>query len=137
MDDKQSEIDRMLADTRLFQNVYLNPGTGRCVNATEANAEANMRQYIADSPLLGLIWERETTYDGDGRFGFRVWWDDEGTKTRYGYIEIEMPGWELPRVRYMGEPGQNIWDFPRLYVDGASWIWKFAILDKRYFIPEE
>jgi hypothetical protein len=30
-------------------------------------------------------------------------------------------------VRYLGIPGQNIWDFPRLFVDGSSWVWKFAI----------
>ena len=39
---------------------------------------------------------------------------------------VAMPGLPLERVRYMGEP-QNIWDFPRLYVDGDSWVWEFAI----------
>jgi hypothetical protein len=42
-------------------------------------------------------------------------------------IEIQMPGLPVERVRYMGETGQNIWDFPRLYVDDSSWIWQFAL----------
>jgi hypothetical protein len=38
-----------------------------------------------------------------------------------------MPGLPVEQVRYMGESGQNIWDFPRLYVDDSSWIWEFAL----------
>ena len=47
--------------------------------------------------------------------------DDERT------IEIQMPGLPVDRVRFLDEDGQNIWDFPRLYVDDSSWVWKYAL----------
>ncbi len=36
-----------------------------------------------------------------------------------------MPGIPLSEVRYV--KGLNAWLFPRLYVDGSSWLWEFAI----------
>jgi hypothetical protein len=41
--------------------------------------------------------------------------------------EVLMPGLLLSQVRYTGDGYQNIWDYPRLYVDGDSWVWKYAI----------
>jgi len=38
-----------------------------------------------------------------------------------------MPGLPLDRVRYIGAPEQNAWRFPRLFVDGNSWLWEFAL----------
>lgn len=38
-----------------------------------------------------------------------------------------MPGIALENVRYVGADDQNIWDFPRLYVEGSSWVWEFGV----------
>lgn len=56
----------------------------------------------------------------DGRFPFIVTVDG---------VEhfVEMPGIPLHEVRYVKLPSQNIWDFPRLYVDGSSWVWQYAL----------
>jgi len=50
-----------------------------------------------------------------------------------------MPGLPLDLVRYTGENGQNIWNFPRLYLDDSSWVWKFAanILANEGFAAEK
>jgi hypothetical protein len=105
--------------------IFFNPGTGPVENATLENAEANMVQFIADSPLADeLTYERGSYHgDEDGRYCFIVIWK----KCEQFCVEVLMPGWALDRVRYMGEPEQNAWDFPRLYVDGSSWLWEFAV----------
>lgn len=36
-----------------------------------------------------------------------------------------MPGWPLGQVRW--QPDADAWQFPRLYVDGGSWLWGFAV----------
>ena len=41
--------------------------------------------------------------------------------------KIVMPGKPLDKVRYVGSPDQNIWDYLRLFVDGKSWVWEFAV----------
>ena len=50
---------------------------------------------------------------------------------------VEMPGLPLEQVRYMGHEGQNARDYPRLYVDGASWLWEFAVNIVSDFPEEE
>ena len=42
-------------------------------------------------------------------------------------MRILPPGLALAGVRYLDQPGQNIWHFPRLYIDGDSWVWKYAV----------
>lgn len=105
--------------------VYLNPGTGAVHDATEANAATNTEQFVKDSKLTGLTFEHVPDADyGDGRFAFNVKWSGAPN-----LVEIQMPGLTLEKVRYLGLEGQNIWHFPRLYVDGSSWVWQYAILD--------
>ena len=106
--------------------IFFNPGTEPVEGATLENAEANMKQFISDSSLADeLVFERYgDNEDEDGRFRFYVYWK----RCEAMRVSVDMPGWTLERVRYIGEPGQDIWDFPRLYVDGSSWVWEFAIL---------
>lgn len=109
--------------------VVINPGTGPVREATVAQAEANIKVYAQDIAkkhgLVVLATRREESSDtGDGRYVFLLDCEKEGRKWT---LEIQMPGWPLEKVRYLGTPDQNIWDFPRLYVDGSSWVWKFAM----------
>lgn len=107
-------------------SVIINPGSGPVAGATRENAEANVRQLLvdADAPNAEINFVKVGTIYGtdkpDGRFEFDLSMD--------GHVcNVEMPGLSLERVRYLGQPDQNIWDFPRLYVDGSSWVWTYAI----------
>lgn len=108
-------------------NVIINPGSGPVGDATEANATAAMERFANDLRALGhqgFVHLRQPGLDADGRFGFAL---QHPALPNGAAVEIEMPGLPVERVRYMGEDGQNIWDFPRLYVDGSSWVWKYAL----------
>lgn len=104
--------------------IFINPGSGPVADATRENAIKNMEVFVNDLLALGKKVGPCATKFGseldEGRLHFDVEIDDD-------IYEIEMPGLPLSQVRWMEEPGQDIWDFPRLYVDGSSWIWKFAL----------
>ena len=114
-------------------SIVINPGTGPVYKASEWRAVENIKHFIADCGKEGIQSVRIPHRDyGEGRFAFLLWKD-----TRCH--EIQMPGLPLSEVRYMGEPEQSIFDFPRLYVDGNSWIWKYALLmaDADWELEEE
>lgn len=101
--------------------ITINPGTGPVEGATIEQARINMDAFVDDLRERGMYvtgLTRREDADDDGRFGYLLTMGDARK------IEIDMPG--VP-ARYMDTPGQNIWDFPRLYVDGDSWIWMFAL----------
>lgn len=110
--------------------IFINPGSGAVTGATEDNAFNNMRAFIADCPISTELHFRRVPHKdyGDGRFAFQV--------IRAGHdqiAEVQMPGWTLKKVRYMGEEGQDPWDFPRLYLDDSSWLWNYALIDEEYY----
>ena len=112
--------------------MIINPGSEPVDNSTEKNAIQNMRHFITDHDENRLEFIRQPTLDyGEGRFAFLLYKRDA---TRYH--EIQMPGLPLEKVRYVDSEDQNIWDFPRLYVDGSSWVWKFALLNGDEFWNE-
>jgi len=102
--------------------VIINPGAGPVPNATEVNAAKNIKHFLADvGGIPSVHWIRIPNRDyGGGRYAFLLWKDNQ-------CHEVQMPGLPLERVRFMNSKEQNIWDFPRLYVDGGSWVWCFAI----------
>lgn len=104
-------------------SIILNPGSGPVGGATEQHARDNALVFTVDLLVTRGV-ESSVTSDfvdqGDGRWAFVL----QVGETRH---EVEMPGLPLEEVRYLGTEDQNIWDFPRLYVDGSSWVWKFAI----------
>lgn len=106
-------------------SVIINPGSGPVPEATEEHAAGNMVVFADDLRQRGTessTFTRRPDADyGDGRYAYTLHLDDDIT------AEIQMPGLPVEQVRYLSEPGQNIWDFPRLYVDDSSWIWKFAL----------
>lgn len=105
-------------------SIIINPGTGPVHDATEQEATANMAVFTENLRAAGIdVTEvtRTTDTDDAGRFGYRITTGDSRE------LDIEMPGRPLDQVRYMDEPGQYIWDFPRIYVDGSSWVWMFAL----------
>jgi hypothetical protein len=101
--------------------IFVNPGSSDLEGAKYKHAENNMRSLSDD---LGPGWKFSTVSEEDegGRFHFTLW-----NKSKGKQFSILMPGYPLEEVRYIGAEDQNIWDFPRLYVDGSSWIWQFAL----------
>ncbi len=97
----------------------INPGTGPVDRANVRSARANIRILIKDLNL-DVVTFRETGRRDEGRYEFVL-----RRKERTTFIE--MPGIPANRVRWLNLPEQNIWRFPRLYVDGNSWVWFYAI----------
>lgn len=107
-----------------MSDVIINPGSGECECGTWGQAYANMKQFIEDCEIPMHIIRADFIPD-DGRYLFVIGADNFKYES-----EIEMPGLPIEKVRYMSADGQNPFDFPRLYVDGSSWLWKFAIITK-------
>jgi hypothetical protein len=107
-----------IEDSQVVPGVFVNPGSGHLTGGTEHRARANMVILLGDAGLTGTRFYRRPRADEGGRFAFSV-------RTPAGLAVVLMPGWPLARVRYTGSP-QSPWDFPRLYVDGSSWLWKYA-----------
>lgn len=98
-----------------------NPGTGFVGHGSNRrNADRNMRRLIADAGVASAHIERDGAPDENGRYPYVV-------KLGRKRATVDMPGLALERVRFVNEPGQNAWHFPRLYVDGSSWLWEFAV----------
>lgn len=109
-------------------NVIINPGTGPVAGATLAHAHANMEQLLKDCGHPDAKWRRDPeASEDDGRFAFLVTCPPCEAEPKGWECSVDMPGIPLKEVRWMDKKGQNIWHFPRLYVDGSSWVWKFAI----------
>lgn len=107
-------------------SLMLNPGSGPVEGTTtEAQARANMETFVADATArhgAPVTLNPTPTGHSDGRWFFDVTAPD-GTTVH----EVEMPGLPLDQVRYMREPDQDPFDFPRLWVNGSSWLWFFAL----------
>lgn len=105
--------------------IAINPGSGPVVEATEENATANMGVFAEDLRARGInvtaLARRAEADYGDGRYAYTVTTDD-GADT-----EVQMPGLPVAQVRWLKSEGQDIWQFPRLYVNDGSWIWYFAL----------
>ena len=109
--------------------VIINPGSGPVDNAQEKYAIDNIEHFITDCKVDNLIAIRIPTFDyGEGRFAFLIW--KEGSNHCH---EVQMPGLPLEKVRFMDVDRQNILDFPRLYTNGSSWVWKFGLFEEEDF----
>lgn len=99
----------------------LNPGTEAVAAATIENACEAVRLFILDLGVAPVFIKRTPDFDdlgsgiGGGRFAFLL-------STKKGECEIDMPGCD-PAITRKGKSFES----PRLYVDGSSWLWGFAI----------
>ena len=121
-------------------SIIINPGadwhpTTHSPEQAAANLAEFVRQvqatgkHVRHEPIIGDATEVEaaqmmggTKYqaDHDGRYPFRVIVDGASHL-------VEMPGIPLAETEYHSGTGQDPWDFPRLFVDGSSWLWSFAL----------
>lgn len=121
--------DRMTEDEESTSgSIVINPGTGPVAGATAAEAGHNMSVFaqevaqMRDEPRENFTVEVLDLAEDNGRFFFSLTHLPSESS-----VEIEMPGLPLDQVRYLDLPTQDIWDFPRLYVDGSSWVWLYAV----------
>lgn len=110
--------------------IIVNPGTGPVPDSTEDEARRNLAALIEDVGVSPVTVGANVEQQSDGRWSFLL---------KHGGREcwVEMPGIPLDQVRYMGSEGQNVWHFPRLYVDGSSWLWMYAISSVRSALTGE
>lgn len=102
-----------------MSNVILNPGSGPVQDAKWDHAVANIEAFVKDVGL-DRVTVKDKMKEGDGRYEFVL---RRGKKK----VVVLMPGLPLDRVRFVDPKTQDIWQFPRLYVDNGSWVWKFAV----------
>ena len=101
--------------------VFINPGTGVLPGATKDQAVQNMMAFTAEASKL---YERPVEFayldkdDGQGRWSFEVTLLVNGEPQTH---EVDMPGLPLAQVK------ARALTQPRLYVDGSSWYWPFAL----------
>lgn len=100
--------------------LLFSPGTGPVHGAGARDADANIEAFCRELGLgpPSVRIERRSDGDYEGRYDYAVY---RGIRT----TKISMPGLPLDRVRL--RRSDNAWDFPRLYVDGNSWLWPYAI----------
>ena len=100
--------------------ILFNPGAGAVEGGSFEQAHENIKQLIKDCEIKMTLISMETTPD-EGRYHFIL---QDPLGDRY---DVEMPGLPLECVRYMGLENQNPFDFPRLYVEGSSWLWEIVV----------
>lgn len=112
--------------------VMINPGTGPVHNATRELARENITALIQDARQgrVDGVTVEDTGREDEGRFTFIL---RSGTRT----CDVDMPGLPEDEARYLGRDDQNILDFPRLYVEGSSWVWLYAIDQVRHYLLGE
>ena len=114
-------------DLQPAPGIFLNPGSGPVRGASSEDAESNIITFMAE---VGADRYRGPLSEDEGRYEFEL-----GKDART--VLVEMPGLPLDEVRYLGTDDQDIWDFPRLYVDGSSWVWCFAVDSARAVLSGE
>lgn len=110
-------------------SLILNPGAGDVPGATYHNAARNINAFMDDlRKAHGYVGMAVVPRDVHvrGRWLFVVTCTVPLAKAPLEQWSIDMPGLPLEQVRYTGPP-MNPFEFPRLYVDGSSWLWKFAV----------
>lgn len=117
----------------------INPGSGPVNYHTADHARANMLAFVE------ALYTGKPAVNGDARLKFRRAVKRDYGQGRYCFIltgcnaqglpvrlEIQMPGAPLKVVT------GSVLQAPRLYVDGESWFWEFALLiTRKAFIGED
>lgn len=90
--------------------VIVNPGAGpiRVQGNTAKQSERNLRKLLRQANIK-TVYKRDKQFKQDGRFYYIV-----GAN-----VSVAIPG-----IPY---DGKDQFDYPRLYVDGSSWFWNFAV----------
>jgi hypothetical protein len=99
--------------------MLVNPGTSSIREADKKLAKLGIAQFVTDLDLGALKVKRDKKGDCDGWFGFKV-------KSKRASISVLVPGIPMEQMRRM-ERDDSAWNFRRLYVEGSSWLWNYAL----------
>jgi hypothetical protein len=108
----------------------VSPGTGAIDGTVPDEAERNIVALVEEcfeTPSQIKV-ERRSALDKDGRYAFDL---RRGERS----CQVLMPGLPLDEVHYV--TGYNPWNFPRLYVDGSSYLWSFALAPIRRALAQQ
>lgn len=118
--ERPSFVGALLVNAEHGSMVWFSPGTGPVENATFDNARDNLVALLGEVHLTAQDVTITATGAENGRYGFQV---QRGKRS----CVIEMPGLPLAQVRFtLSGRKLNAWDYPRLFVDGDSWLWCYA-----------
>lgn len=119
--------------------VFINPGSGPIDDKTsKTQAVSNMQIFVEDISTQYM-------YDRDEKIDIEDMNVEESGRCIFVLhangreSEVYMPGLSLDELRFLGTDRQSAWDFTRLYVDGSSWLWKYAVhmVFVQLFEPED
>lgn len=99
--------------------VIINPGTGDVPGACPAEAESNTHRLLSEAGVVAIVKRAPRRENGRGRFAFMC-----KVKGRRA-LEVLMPG--VPYEALQLTESQQLPFPPRLYVDGNSWWWPYAV----------
>lgn len=100
--------------------LFVNPGTGDVEDATLKDAKDSIEQFVSELKIDDITIKHRSKRDERGRYCFVL--KHNGQK-----CEIMMPGIPIEQVKFSDPKTQNAWHYPRLYVDGGSWLWLYAV----------
>lgn len=106
-------------------NIIMNPGTGKTEDNGFEQALSNIKVFIQECTIDIEITSSNKHPNENGRYSFFLKHWSTGKE-----FEIEMPSLPLSDVHYIDSENQNIMNYPRLYVNGNSYVWKYALLDE-------
>lgn len=98
--------------------IIINPGTGSVENSEELHAIENIHFVLDKLKQKNIAYVRIPERDENGRYCFVLMYQNEEGKNKS--CEVDMPG-----ISFTEET--NEMRFPRMYVDGSSWIFYFGI----------
>ena len=112
--------------------IFINPGAGDIEDHGFEQAYKKIQKFIEDCEIPLYIEKANFQSEENGRYSFTI---KSPIKHDLSW-EVEMPSLSIEQVRYIYEEGQNIGDFPRLYVNGNSWVWKYGTIKKNHLIAD-
>ena len=108
--------------------LIINPGTEPVEGATLEHALANMEQLKRDAQLFDDVLQKHLSEkDAGGRYSFVLVLPAGAGFGGSRAVTIDMPGLPLEQVRYLAQPDQDVWDYPRLYIEGSSFLWIYVV----------
>lgn len=111
------------------------------VNASVENARVNVEAFCRDLKHYFFAAHTSVAHIDPYEWG-TGWWRFNVTvgfgrrlfgKKPHELFHIDMPGLPLDQVRYLRPTQedifseQSIFDFPRIFIDGNSWVWYYAL----------
>lgn len=119
---------------------FINPGAGTVRGRTTfSHARQNLEALVKEAGLPGLTRRVVDRAADEGCYHFELGYPLPGHVNipRSRWCPVGMPGLPLRQVRFVDDVKQDCLEFPRLYINGNSWLWKYAVSIVRDFFGEE